>query len=1120
MKSIRTSINLKFDFDNKEILDQYIPTNTHKEFFLAFLNGVSRKGSVRSHIVYGPYGTGKTYLLNVLMTMAVKPIEFKMSKVFDKLNKDKELAEVIDSFNLYLGKKIEYFPLFLNGYEGQLNEILFDQLKQIADKNNIPFEVDYSNNILNIISQWEKHYPHTHDQFLAMLQKNKKTKNKFEYELLTNNAKTIDKFIDFYKNVTSGAELPIKKKFNLVPNLEKILVSLKKINKGIIIVHDEYGRFLQNINQNNLINTLQELQDLAELANNGTDNFSLVLIAHKPINAYFSRFSSDFKPEFERIEKRFHSHFITSNEKITYKLAKFYLLDFFINEKLNDTLENELISRINHSNFFKDFSQLEIREDLVKGIYPLNAFTLFYLNILSSVYGQNERSMMSFLEFSSKGSFSKRTIFDVNEYFFPTIDQIPEDSQYLKLLKKKIKSNEFLLKNKNIKDLFILISFWYALGLNKIQGITPSNLSLIFGESVAYYESCMFDLEQNKLIRKNKANNSYEPYESSGVNVEKVVIDNFKNITVSNEFYSSILDEILNFKNIKAYYYNFQYKMTRFASIQYNLSNTSNIPEVNFNNKDFVILFSLIDETSSIKTTETLKSLFLTNKKIMHVIIPIKHNQLIPRLERIISAKHLKSNKGEFSNYNYFSEELDFYIQENMEVLKEILSDLVSFSFKDVYYLKKQFQINNKYELINSLSKIFKDIYKNTIVINNDQINKFHLTTVQKNALEFLGNNIIRFNVSEQTGSGPEVLAFLTIFEQNNYNPFEYETTNFGKFSKLKDLIYTLLNSKTNIYELTKILLDVEYGFSFREPLVPILLLGILRPIWDNLIFYGNNTFIKDIDYRFFSEMVFDKRSSYTVDRIIYDNDQIQVINFLINKFSNLEQNKYLPKHIRAYIVSNLWLKSFGQFVQQTNNLNDKTIKVRDLIQQSEFIPLDAFSKLHKYLNNLDFAVEEINGFLNKRRDGVFEIIEKIFNQTGFSKIKETASRLKKEILVSNKLASTIMKSNNKYDLIDNLSIRILEKEFKDISDSIYEMFKNQVELLTKTAIRGDYDKDQVNVISVNERIIALPKVNSSITGENLKLRIEGMVDASKLRVSKEELIQILFEIINKRTGV
>jgi hypothetical protein len=212
-------------------------------------------------------------------------------------------------------------------------------------------------------------------------------------------------------------------------------------------------------------------------------------------------------------------------------------------------------------------------------------------------------------------------------------------------------------------------------------------------------------------------------------------------------------------------------------------------------------------------------------------------------------------------------------------------------------------------------------------------------------------------------------------------------------------------------------------------------------------------------------------------------------------------------------------LKNKGQFVQQTHRMSEYTIAIRDLIQQSEFIPLEAYSKLYPLKKKFIDSFEEIENFLRLRKKEIFEVIQGVFKEKDFTKIKLIAKKLKKEILVSNKLASTIITSLDEHDLVENLSIRILEKEFKDISDSIFDMLRNQIEILTKTALTGDYDKNQVNVVSINEQIIAFPKVNQSVTGVNLKTRIEGMVSASKLRVSKEEIVQILFEILKNKVG-
>jgi len=265
--------------------------------------------------------------------------------------------------------------------------------------------------------------------------------------------------------------------------------------------------------------------------------------------------------------------------------------------------------------------------------------------------------------------------------------------------------------------------------------------------------------------------------------------------------------------------------------------------------------------------------------------------------------------------------------------------------------------------------------------------------------------------------------------------------------------------------------------------------------------------------------MIFDDNTNYTVSRIIYSEKQLKSMNKIIDVFSKFEENKYLPRHIRAYKSSTGWLRGLGQFVIQTHQLTKEGQLLRDLILQSEFVPLEAFEKIGELLGEFDHEIEEINNFINNKSKIVLDIILKAFKVKKFNELKNRTIEFKKEVHVGNKLASTILLANSEAELVNNLSKSILELEFKDISDSIFDLLLNQINILSKLALTGEFNQDELNVVSVNNQIIALPKVTSSVTGNNLKERIIGMVGASKLRVSKEEVLQILFEILKEKTG-
>jgi hypothetical protein len=284
-------------------------------------------------------------------------------------------------------------------------------------------------------------------------------------------------------------------------------------------------------------------------------------------------------------------------------------------------------------------------------------------------------------------------------------------------------------------------------------------------------------------------------------------------------------------------------------------------------------------------------------------------------------------------------------------------------------------------------------------------------------------------------------------------------------------------------------------------------------------MFYGNKTYIKEIDYNFFERMIFDEEANFTVNRIIYSKSQLAVMKNIIDKLGNFEPNQYLPRHNRAYRASTNWLRSFGQYIQQTHQLSQSTTIFRDSILQSEFIPLDAFAYLGEKFTGFDKEIAEIEDFLNKKKMILFSKLQQVFNVSNFHDLKKITGQFKPEIHVGNKLASTILKSLSKEELIDKLCQSIMEIEFKNISDSIFDLLQSQIEILSKLAITGEFNQDEVNVVSINNKIIALPKVQGSVTGNNLKERIIGMVSASKLRVSNEEVVQILFDILEKKVG-
>src|SRR3954454_6037793 len=92
--TFKTSVNIKFDLGKKEFVNRYLPTPSHAESLLGLLRGFNNpRNNKRSHIIVGPYGTGKSLIATIVGNITSKKIKDQktlntLSKKFNKVHDD------------------------------------------------------------------------------------------------------------------------------------------------------------------------------------------------------------------------------------------------------------------------------------------------------------------------------------------------------------------------------------------------------------------------------------------------------------------------------------------------------------------------------------------------------------------------------------------------------------------------------------------------------------------------------------------------------------------------------------------------------------------------------------------------------------------------------------------------------------------------------------------------------------------------------------------------------------------------------------------------------------------------------------------------------------------------
>ena len=184
---------------------------------------------------------------------------------------------------------------------------------------------------------------------------------------------------------------------NVLDELRNRYNQAKKRGSFLIIFIDEFGKVLEHAAKNDPEQELYFMQKLAEFVNVPTRQILLITTLHQNFSAYARKLSSVQKEEWNKVKGRFKELvFIEPVEQLLYLASK-------QNGSCKDLGENasglnKLCQLAKDTKFLSDGLSFETTEAL----YPLEPFSAYAITQAIQRYGQNERSLFSFL--NTKGA--------------------------------------------------------------------------------------------------------------------------------------------------------------------------------------------------------------------------------------------------------------------------------------------------------------------------------------------------------------------------------------------------------------------------------------------------------------------------------------------------------------------------------------------------------------------------------------------------------------------------------------------------------------------------------------------------------------------------------------------
>ena len=523
---------------------------------------------------------------------------------------------------------------------------------------------------------------------------------------------------------------------NILDSLCSLYDECQKQGAFLTIVIDEFGKVLEHAAKNNPERELYFLQKFAEFVNVPSRKILLLTTLHQNFGAYSRGLSAEQVNEWTKVKGRFKEiPFVEPIEQLLYLASK------QLRQEASDSLLPIPSSAKRLSALAKDthFVSEDFKTETAMQLYPLDVFSAYAITSAIQRYGQNERSLFTFL--SSKGSVSDfkpqenetynlQYVYDYIVYnFYSYLKDANADSMNWTSMKVSIERVEGQAWDRK-EDMLQAVKIVKAIGLLNLFGVAGFRLSK---EQLSEYARMALDipnadeiiskLEKKMIIRYAAYKERFVLFEGTDVDLEAEIRE--ASLMVSRPV--TFVDELSVFFNhrispVKAHFY--QRGTPRFFDYKLGEEPLEIIPNGDTDGYIELIFSSQNDALETIKNFSATHSehalIFVyfknTDEIVEHLYNIKKYNYL---LEKVIK-KEDRVALTEITNLREHEEALlNKAISDNLFAYK----NRVSWIFRG-----EEKKVRSHREFNQLLSTVCDEVYSETPVMNNELFNRHKLS--------------------------------------------------------------------------------------------------------------------------------------------------------------------------------------------------------------------------------------------------------------------------------------------------------------------------------------------------------------------------------------------------------
>ena len=301
-------------------------------------------------------------------------------------------------------------------------------------------------------------------------------------------------------------------------------------NRALLLFVDEFGKVLEHAAKNNPEEELYFLQKLSELVNDHRRKAILVTTLHQSFGAYAHQLTEAQRMEWNKVKGRYQD-IVFSEPVEQYLLIAAEQMNGEQPSAIDATALRALYDLAKRCRFITDGFQFETAQRLS----PLDPMAAQCLVLAIQRYGQNERSLFSFLnsvgryslsEFSGSGTYNLASVYDYLSYhFYSSIADVNLDSSGWSAVKVAIgRVASGVLEDDFVDDGLRVVK---VIGLINI--LSGSDVSFARDDCLEYFrlalgiengEMLLHKLETLKIIRFASYKNRFILFDGTDIDIE------------------------------------------------------------------------------------------------------------------------------------------------------------------------------------------------------------------------------------------------------------------------------------------------------------------------------------------------------------------------------------------------------------------------------------------------------------------------------------------------------------------------------------------------------------------------------------------------------------------------